>query len=411
MFSPNQLYDYLRYYCYVNKKNATVRHFKINGSKNLGTLIPAEHIYTNVLSTDLHLLRETTGCVDMFDQEPVDITAYFEASCDTYPHLNQINFTDSKNFIFSRSAGIYAPIICHSEKNSDDINVFSDNYYTPVHFWSNGILSRYWFSHYEPLSKYTSAKKSKRFGTYIRSIDKTRKYRKDLLEFLESSIPNDIFCPYLINSQQYISSDQSAKIKWQDHTEFDIHVVSETLFNTHKVHLTEKVCKPIVMYQPFIIFGPPHSLRYLKKYGFKTFNEVWDESYDDDFDHDSRFNKLTKLIKYIATLDKQSYQKLLNKTWNITEYNRRHFYSDKFKELLMDELNTKLSSALNKQEESFFKMPGGTLFYYHDLYYKKTGHKPVTNKNLINLTRSLTYAYSKSTRVGDAIVKKYSHLL
>jgi len=418
MFSPNQLYDYLRYYCYINKKNATVRNFVTNGSKNLLNLTPTQNIYTNVdlLKNKPDSLRETTGCIDMFDQEPVDINAYFNETYTPFkkerPHAIQLKFNND-DFVFARSMAIYTPIICHSEINSKDINEFTKNFYTPVHFWSNAILSRYWFSHYELLSKNYLESSSKRFGVYIRDTSGTRNYRKDLISFLKKdNIKSHIFCPGL-EKMDSIPSHASASIEWPDHTKFDIHIVPETLFDVSKIHLTEKIFKPIVMYQPFIIFSGKHSLQYLKKYGFKTFDSCWDESYDEEENTSKRFTKITKVITDIINLDAKEYAKLIAKTTKITHYNKNHFYSDKFKKILLSELDTNLSNALKIQEDNFYTIPGGTLFYYHDLYYQLSGKKAGKLEMQLEplLHNALKYAYTKSNKVGDAILKKYNHLI
>lgn len=416
MFSPNQLYDYLRYYCYTNKKNGIIRNFEIDGSKNLLELGIAENRMIgesiNTMETKSKLC-ETCGYIDMFDQEPVDINAYYN---NTY-HIHKKKYKndmelafDTYHFVFSKAKAIYTPIICHSEVNSNDIKSYTDNFYTPVHFWSNAITGRYWYSEYELLTKINNPN-TKRFGCYIRDTSGTRKYRKKLLDFLGlKNIRNNVFCPILDNSDINISSDKSASIEWNDHRQFDIQIVPETLFDTEKTHLTEKILKAIVMYQPFIVVGTPNSLNYLKKYGFKTFNNVWAEDYDCELLPDRRFYKITKLIKKISSMDNDTYSKMLNKTKEIVEFNRNHFYSDKFKKILLNELHDNLDNALDIQEENFYKIPGGTLFYYHDMYVKKTNDTIYSNAKY-SLHDALKYAYQKSEITGDAIVKKYKHLL
>jgi hypothetical protein len=301
--------------------------------------------------------------------------------------------------------------VCHSEHNSNDLNLFSENFFTPVYFWSNAILSRYWYSHYKLLQKNIPDTTPKRFGSYIRDTTGTRKYRNELLRFLRENIPNDVFCPAL-RSLVSIPSDSSASIPWSEHQSFDIQIVPETLFNTEKTHLTEKVFKPIVMYQPFILFAGPNSLQYMRDYGFKTFGNIWDESYDLEIDANARFSKAVSLIKQISSLSKKEYKTLIEKTNNIVKFNRDHFYSEKFEKLLLSELHTNLDNALSIQEENFYKIPGGTLFYYHDLYYKITGKVPNPNDHKSPLlSNALQYANEKSPAVAKEIVRKYSHLL
>ena len=64
----------------------------------------------------------------------------------------------------------------------------------------------------------------------------------------------------------------------------------------------EKVLNAIINYRPFILVGPPGSLALMKNDGFKTFSEFWDESYDNETDHQKRFIKIFEIIDYIESL-------------------------------------------------------------------------------------------------------------
>ena len=153
----------------------------------------------------------------------------------------------------------------------------------------------------------------------------------------------------------------------------------------------------------------PHGLKYLRSYGFKTFGDIWDESYDDEIDNDIRFSKITNVITKLSTISDDDYNTIIEKTKNITKFNRERFYSDAFKNILLDELKNGVDSALSIQEEKFHTMPGGTLFYYYDMYYKENGAVP--RNTILSLHNAIHYARMKSPKVADAIVKKYSHLL
>jgi len=57
-------------------------------------------------------------------------------------------------------------------------------------------------------------------------------------------------------------------------------LVSETQVHKDTTFITEKTYKPILMGHPFMIFGSPNTLEYLRKNGYETFPEIFDESYD-----------------------------------------------------------------------------------------------------------------------------------
>lgn len=116
-----------------------------------------------------------------------------------------------------------------------------------------------------------------------------------------------------------------------------LQVVTETLFFGNKLHLTEKTFKPIVMQQPFIIVSCQGSLEYLRSYGFRTFDDFWDESYDCLDDH-SRISAISQLLQDIDQLSKKEKTHLQKHLADAVEYNFRWFYSREFEDLLWQEL-------------------------------------------------------------------------
>jgi hypothetical protein len=116
-----------------------------------------------------------------------------------------------------------------------------------------------------------------------------------------------------------------------------LQVVTETVYQGRKQHLTEKTFKPIVMQQPFVLVSCQGSLDYLRRYGFKTFSEFWNEDYDECGD-DTRIMRIGKLLADIndfSRLEKICLQKYLAP---VVEHNFRWFYSRKFEDLLWHEL-------------------------------------------------------------------------
>lgn len=116
-----------------------------------------------------------------------------------------------------------------------------------------------------------------------------------------------------------------------------LHVVTETVYDGQRQHLTEKTFKPIVMQQPFVLVSCRGSLEYLRSYGFKTFGEFWDESYDDAPD-DLRIMKIGKLLSDLDSMSLKEKQQLQKHLAPIVEHNFRWFYSRDFESLLWAEL-------------------------------------------------------------------------
>ena len=120
------------------------------------------------------------------------------------------------------------------------------------------------------------------------------------------------------------------------------HIVSETVFWDNKLHLTEKVFKPIVFKQPFMLLGAPGNLQYLKQYGFKTFNGIIDETYDHITDPYLRMQAVGKQLAWYCGLSKNKKAEIIKQCRPIVEHNFEHFYG-MFKYHLTNELfdNTK----------------------------------------------------------------------
>ena len=129
----------------------------------------------------------------------------------------------------------------------------------------------------------------------------------------------------------------SAKVNFDNLTSALFHVVTETVYFDSKLHLTEKVFKPIVAQRPFILAAAPGNLAYLKSYGFRTFDQWIDESYDAEPDHYIRIEKITAEIARLCAMDTSALEQMYLEMQEVLEYNFNHFYTT-FKDIIVDEL-------------------------------------------------------------------------
>jgi hypothetical protein len=123
-----------------------------------------------------------------------------------------------------------------------------------------------------------------------------------------------------------------------------LYLVHETIAKGRKLHLTEKSFKPICLKMPFIIVGTCGSLRHLRSYGFKTFSDIWDESYDDEKDDVIRLERIVSLLRSLDELPAEGKQDLFDMAQEIIEYNYNHFYGGGFEKILEVELMAMLES-------------------------------------------------------------------
>jgi hypothetical protein len=115
------------------------------------------------------------------------------------------------------------------------------------------------------------------------------------------------------------------------------HVVTETVFYYNKLHLTEKIFKPIVSKQPFMLLAAPGNLEYLRSYGFKTFDGIIDESYDQIQDNDARIDAVVKQLAWYCGLSADKKQDIQTKLEPIIEHNFNWFYNG-FRQKIIEEL-------------------------------------------------------------------------
>jgi hypothetical protein len=95
-------------------------------------------------------------------------------------------------------------------------------------------------------------------------------------------------------------------------------LVAETNFSNHYSFYTEKSVKPILARRLFITLGGQNQLANLRKLGFRTFNDVIDESYDNVEANLDRFRLALDQVAYLQT---QPQEEILAKIKPICEHN------------------------------------------------------------------------------------------
>jgi hypothetical protein len=94
---------------------------------------------------------------------------------------------------------------------------------------------------------------------------------------------------------------------------FAVDIVTETNFDYPHQYITEKIFRPILMTTPFVVFGPAGTLQYLKSYGFESFGDIWDESYDSIVDPQKRFLACAAVVKELSSWSLDQFNAMLEK--------------------------------------------------------------------------------------------------
>ena len=309
-----------------------------------------------------------------FDQEPIDIDRHQTV----FQHVkdNNVSFAPEKS------------ILVTSEYESNSVETICQNFnWNSRYYFFHGWASLDWFRGYN--NSYLIVPPSERKITHtflcpMRIIGGQRSHRVIMMSYLvrfglhhnHISFPRycpvekqdwgeiahslEPVCPGIVESftnhkadnlfpRQFKNEHDHPMRSYQldlftESAESLVYLVSETVADGKRCHLTEKVFKPICLGMPFVLLSTVNSLQYLKKYGFKTFNEFWDESYDTEVNMVRRIEKIAQVLHALDRLTLKQKNDLWQNLIPIVEYNYQHFYNGGFEKVLKQELDMLLTS-------------------------------------------------------------------
>jgi hypothetical protein len=98
-------------------------------------------------------------------------------------------------------------------------------------------------------------------------------------------------------------------------------VINETRFAQPFGYFSEKTTTAMESRLPMILVAPPRTLEYLKTFGFKTFDKWWDESYDQEEDHEKRLMKIFDVIDIINRKSLEELKTIYEQMREILDHN------------------------------------------------------------------------------------------
>lgn len=322
-----------------------------------------------------------------FDQEPIHLNIHLQTFLKVRGLNADITYADieiprtRKNRLkdMLRETGY----LLTSEKNSTMVNyICKELGWKELYYFFHGWAALDWYRGYDKtflITPWTNRNITKTFLAPNRIIAGERKHRLEMLYhiFKNNMLNNHISCPTVCPAENISIMDaiKSLQDKYpdieqvfeqqalpmnfageDDHpmhscwlslfneaSESLLYLVTETVATGHRLHLTEKTFKPIALGMPFIIVGTKGSLKYLREYGFKTFEGIWDESYDDAEDED-RIQRIASLLRSLDELPVAAKQDLFEQCIPVIEHNWNHFYNGGLEAVLWEELNDMLNS-------------------------------------------------------------------
>jgi hypothetical protein len=267
-------------------------------------------------------------------------------------------------------------LLCHSELNSQELQKFEQDGAIGVYWWSHAMIARDWFRYAEHDRSLLRPRHIQQpFLIYNRAWSGTREYRltfmdqlitqgllphcktsmsfEDNVHYSAHSFQNPALAVQRKDFESHITqnihpSTASADYCSTDYENTAVEIVLETLFDDARLHLTEKILRPIACSQPFMTLAPAGTLKLLQRYGFKTFADVWDESYDCITDPVQRMQAVLKNMKHIASLDQSQLIQLRQRCQAAVEHNQQWFFSSQFFHNIVQEFQTNLAQACDQ---------------------------------------------------------------
>lgn len=122
---------------------------------------------------------------------------------------------------------------------------------------------------------------------------------------------------YYINDRLLTNQEPYVPIEY---IQSNIDVVLETYIGPG-VNLTSKTLKPIFYQKPFIVLGAKKIHYYLKKYGFKLYNEIFDYSFDELSSTKDRFDSIVNQVNNLIDYDPKDLSKKLEPIKHKVKFN------------------------------------------------------------------------------------------
>jgi hypothetical protein len=120
-----------------------------------------------------------------------------------------------------------------------------------------------------------------------------------------------------------IENNPAQMVVLDDYKTSFVSLITETLTDADIMFFSEKIYKPISVGHPFIVLGNPKMLQMLRQFGFKTFSDYWDESYDLEEDLEQRMIKIISIMHELNSKPVVELVAMRESMKNILEHNQK----------------------------------------------------------------------------------------
>lgn len=188
-----------------------------------------------------------------------------------------------------------------------------------------------------------------RGSAFLMLMNNPRWHRDAMVPMLEGAVDHAVYSynsrgRHLDNDRPESLSNGLNEVPWQrymnpswyDNTAFSVVVESYMRNTVHRslmrTEVSEKIFKPLAFWHPFVVAGSVDTLKYLRAQGFATFDNLFDESYDDIVDDHCRLGAVCSEV-YKMTQEWRKHQvdptagpERSLETQQRAEHNHYHFF-------------------------------------------------------------------------------------
>lgn len=183
------------------------------------------------------------------------------------------------------------------------------------HFYTSRMAHTAMMPWYVDFSRMRNQEKLNDWLPLDRQVNMFDWYKIDPVISVDQRCVRDQF----VSPTAYIDTNSSLLTHYHN---FAIELVCETYTVGNTFFPTEKTLRPVMSGKPIIVNGPKFYLTRLRSLGFKTYNSIWDESYD-LYEGPARWNRIKQVIDKIVRLSDSDRQQMLLRAYVIAQYNRK----------------------------------------------------------------------------------------
>jgi hypothetical protein len=301
----------------------------INTASNTGLILEQLHNHTAV--SQIHLLVNSeiqkTHILKSFPNLNISLFNTWEIYTRKFMKITAINKTqEQRRFLYLNRR-------CSPERLYL-FNLLWRNNFFKNQSYSSFNKTNYWSNQHEPNQYYQDI---------LREIQNRSGLEHPLPTYKFPKLPA---CFSDRNPYKYSMYNENLQSAYR-HTDISVITESQPADDQELFFPTEKTFRAIALKHPFIIYGQQNFYQNLKNLGYKTFDSLWDESFDKIADPWQRAKQIRKVINKLTVMSNSDFENLINKTKSIVEHNHKTFFKRTDTKTIVKRLDSRIQHTFS----------------------------------------------------------------